>query len=198
MTFRVARSREPSSWSAGSGRGVILYFLLDQTLALHRTAPHHPRHHTTDADPAAARARSRRPRRAHRLPGRPAARPSTRLTPFGRTLSPVILAMAEWGRRHKRQAERAITGPNRPFGLALCHPELVEGRTALPSHQPDVARDKRRRRPERGEGRPPQSYFARLSTISRSRHSALGGHAASVSPVVRRALHDIPLAMTSG
>jgi DNA-binding HxlR family transcriptional regulator len=30
------------------------------------------------------------------------------LTPFGRSLEPVLLAMREWGRRYKRRTERAI------------------------------------------------------------------------------------------
>jgi len=30
------------------------------------------------------------------------------LTPFGRTLDPVLRTMREWGTRHKRHAERAI------------------------------------------------------------------------------------------
>ena len=31
------------------------------------------------------------------------------LSPFGRTLRPVVLAMREWGVRHKRRSERAIS-----------------------------------------------------------------------------------------
>lgn len=30
------------------------------------------------------------------------------LTPFGRTLEPVLRSMAEWGTRHKRRTERAL------------------------------------------------------------------------------------------
>jgi DNA-binding HxlR family transcriptional regulator len=30
------------------------------------------------------------------------------LTPFGRSLEPVLLAMREWGRRNKRRTERAL------------------------------------------------------------------------------------------
>jgi DNA-binding HxlR family transcriptional regulator len=34
------------------------------------------------------------------------------LTPFGRSLEPVLLAMREWGRRNKRRTERALADRN--------------------------------------------------------------------------------------
>jgi DNA-binding HxlR family transcriptional regulator len=92
----------------GKWKGVILYFLLDQTLRfteLRRTIPGiTPRMLTLQL----------RELEADGLVERtvyPVVPPRVEyaLTPFGRTLSPVIRAMAEWGRRHKRQAERIIT-----------------------------------------------------------------------------------------
>ncbi len=92
----------------GKWKGVILYYLLDRTLRfteLRRTIPGiTPRMLTLQL----------RELEADGLVERtvyPVVPPRVEyaLTPFGRTLSPVIRAMADWGRRHKRQAERAIT-----------------------------------------------------------------------------------------
>ncbi len=91
----------------GKWKGVILYFLLDKTLRfteLRRAIPGITQRMLTlqlrelEADGLVERTV---------YPVVPP-RVEYALTPFGRTLTPVVRAMADWGRRHKRQAERAL------------------------------------------------------------------------------------------